>query len=373
MASTRLGFGPRVLSRGLAYAYLVMTTGIAGQVHAQGNGADSDRANLLFKKGKIAFNAGKYNDALRIYTEAWSLKQSPDIAANLAQTESELGNHRDAAEHYAFALAHLLPSSTDEQKQALAEGLAQEKKEIGSLRVTLEPEDSALTIDDAKVSVPATGDVFVEPGEHAVSVTHEGYEPNLQTVRLSKGASRVLWIKLQPIGANQELPAASEHRASDQLPTPAPSLDDDRSQRSIVPALVGGGLLAAGATVGVVFLFSANSSQKDADALRSRLSESNACGAGTPYGAQCTALHDKNVDVDRARTIEIVGFSVAGAAAVGTALYLLWPHSHSHSRSLNRSPHVNANPSADAHPALHWSPTFAISPGATSIGLSGRF
>src|SRR6478752_9013650 len=121
MVSTRLGIGPKVLSRGLACACLLMATATVGRVHAQGDGADSDRANLLFKKGKVTFNAGKFNDALRIYNEAWSLKQSPDIAANLAQTESELGQHRAAAEHFSFALAHLLPSSTDEQKQALAE------------------------------------------------------------------------------------------------------------------------------------------------------------------------------------------------------------------------------------------------------------
>src|SRR6478735_1160125 len=196
MASIRFGFGPKALSRGLAFACLVIATSIAASAHAQGDSVDGDRANQLFKKGKVAFNAGKYDDALRIYSEAWSLKQSPDIAANLAQTESELGQHRDAAEHFSFALDHLLPSSTDEQKQALAEGLAQEKKEIGTLRVTLEPSDSVLTIDGVRISVPPSGDVFLEPGEHAVSVNHEDCEPSQQTVRISRGASQVLWIKL---------------------------------------------------------------------------------------------------------------------------------------------------------------------------------
>src|SRR6478735_2538644 len=211
MASIRYGIGPKVLSRGLACACLLIATAFAGQLYAQGDSPDSDRANQLFKKGKVAFNAGKYNDALRIYTEAWSLKQSPDIAANLAQTESELGKHRDAAEHFSFALAHLLPSSTDEQQQALAEGLAQEKKEIGSLHVTLEPADSTLTIDDTAVTVPPTGDVYLDPGEHGVSVTHEGYESNRQTVRLSKGASQVLWIKLQQIGGAPAPSTDPEH------------------------------------------------------------------------------------------------------------------------------------------------------------------
>jgi len=353
MASRRFGIGPRVLSRGLACACLLIATSIALRGHAQGDSPDSERANLLFKKGKVAFNAGKYNDALRIYTEAWSLKQSPDIAANLAQTESELGKHRDAAEHFAFALAHLLPSSTDEQQQALAEGLAQEKKEIGSLHVTLEPADSVLTIDDAPVTVPPSGDVFLEPGEHGVAVTHEGYEPSQQTVRLSKGASQVLWIKLTQSGAPADASADPEHRGHAYTETTLPP-HGNHSHRSIVPVIVGGTLVAAGAAVGVVFLLTGNSAQKDADQMRAALSEPNACGAGTPYASECATLHDKNSDIDRARTIEIVGFSVAGAAAVGTVAYLLWPHSHSNASST-------------------LAPTFAISPGAGSIGVNGRF
>src|SRR6478735_10958853 len=250
MASIRYGIGPKVLSRGLACACLLIATAFAGQLYAQGDSPDSDRANQLFKKGKVAFNAGKYNDALRIYTEAWSLKQSPDIAANLAQTESELGQHRDAAEHFSFALDHLLPSSTDEQKQALAEGLAQEKKEIGTLRVTLEPSDSVLTIDGVRISVPPSGDVFLEPGEHAVSVNHEDCEPSQQTVRISRGASQVLWIKLTA--------SAGTHRAADGAtqPTDVTPPSGSHSHRSIVPAVIGGGLVVAGAAVGVVFLVS---------------------------------------------------------------------------------------------------------------------
>jgi len=336
---------------------LLVATSMAGHVLAQVDSADSDRANLLFKKGKVAFNAGKYNDALRIYIEAWSLKQSPDIAANLAQTESELGKHRDAAEHFSFALAHLLPSSTDEQKQALAEGLAQEKREIGSLHVTLEPADSVLTIDDARVTVPPNGDIFLEPGEHGVSVTHEGYEPSQQTLRLSRGVAQVLWIKLTAIGGSPTTAEDSEHPTQTPAETTLPPVHS-HSHRSIVPAIVGGGLVAAGAAVGVVFLSSANSSQKDADQLRASLPGANACGAGTVYAAECAELHDKNSDIDRARTLEIVGFSVAGAAALGTGLYLLWPRSHSSSRA--------SLPSS-------LSPTVAITPGVSHFGLSGRF
>src|SRR6187402_414994 len=175
--SRRTGSKSRVarIARRLAGAAFVLALGLSTRAFAD-NSADSDRANLLFKRGKVAFNDGKYADALRIYSEAWRLKQSPDIAANLAQTESELGQHRAAAEHFAYALAHLLPSSTDEQKYALSEGLEQEKRAIGSLRVTLEPADATLTIDEQPLTLPVNGEVFVEPGEHRVLASREGYE-----------------------------------------------------------------------------------------------------------------------------------------------------------------------------------------------------
>jgi hypothetical protein len=106
-----------------------------------------------------------------------------------------------------------------------------------------------------------------------------------------------------------------------------------------------------------MFLLSGNASQKDADALHDLHPEPNACGAGGPYETDCAALHSKNSDIDRARTIEVIGFSVAGAAAVGTAVYLLWPRSDG----------------APAAAVNRWAPTFAVAPGAGSIGLSGRF
>ena len=350
--TTRIGSGKRALRRGLVCASLLVAIGVTGAARAD-VAADSERANLLFKKGKLAFNAGKYNDALRIYGEAWGLKKSPDIAANLAQAESELGKHRDAAEHFAFALAHILPSSTDEQKFALSDGLDAEKKEIGTLRVTLEPADSTLTIDDVPVTVPTAGDVYLEPGEHHAKVTHEGYVPHQETLNVSKGAAQVLWIKLDQEGAPAGTAAApGQAPVADAAPPP---LDQSESpSRSIVPVIVGGGLVVAGAAVGVVFLLSGNASQKDADALPDKYAGPNACGVGTPYSADCATLHSKNSDIDSARTIEVIGFSVAGAAAVGTAVYLLWPRS-------------------DAATANHWAPSFAVAPGAGSVGLSGRF
>ncbi|HEX3852620.1 MAG TPA: tetratricopeptide repeat protein, partial [Polyangiaceae bacterium] len=307
---------------------------VAGSARADGNAADSERANLLFKKGKVAFNEGKYTDALRIYDEAWQLKQSPDIAANLAQTEAELGKHRDAAEHFAFALAHLLPSSTDEQKKALAEGLEIEKKDVGTLHVTLEPADAALNVDDAPVTLPTNGDIYVEPGDHHASVTRDGYQLNQQTVHVSKGGARVLWIRLEPADGATAAPTSSAETGTNlsaESPpesTNRPSIADSggSSGRSLVPAFVGGGVAVVGAAAGIGFLLSGNSHANKADNLANGIPGQSGCGTGTLHSDDCAVLHDENQSGASARRLETVSFGVAGAAVVATVIYLLWPH-----------------------------------------------
>ncbi len=353
------------LKAGGACACLALAMAISAPAHAQSNSADSDRANLLFKKGKIAFNDGKYSDALRIYSEAWSLKQSPDIAANLAQTESELGKHRAAAEHFAFALAHLLPSTTDEQKKALADGLDIEKKEVGTLHVTLEPADAALSVDDAPATLPPSGDLFVEPGEHRCSVTREGYESSAQTVRVSKGGSQVLWIKLNGVGgAAAAAPGVNPTSTPPLQATNPPGVDSGASnERSLVPVFVGGGIAVLGIAAGVGFLLSGNSHGDKAAELANQIPGQNGCGAGTPFAADCAALHSENQSGASARRLETASFVVAGAATVATIVYLLWP------RGENRMSGRAAG-SADFSALV---PSFGIARGIGTVGVSGRF
>jgi hypothetical protein len=302
---------------------------------------------------------------------AWHLKQSPDIAANLAQTEAELGKHRDAAEHFAFALAHLLPSSTDEQKKALAEGLEIEKKEVGTLHVTLEPADATFSIDDAPVTLPTNGDVYVDPGDHRTSVTREGYQPNQQTLHVSKGGARVLWIRLEPAdgaAAAPVSPAVAGTNPSSELPresTNRPSMADsgDTSGRSLVPAFVGGGIAVAGVAVGIGFLLSGNSHRQKVVDLSKEIPSPNGCGEGSLYGAQCAALNNEAESGATARRLETVSFAVAGAAAVATVVYLLWPHGDS---SMSGRAAGSAAFSAVT-------PTFEVARGLGTAGISARF
>ncbi|HEY4159936.1 MAG TPA: PEGA domain-containing protein [Polyangiaceae bacterium] len=324
----------------------------ARPAHSQLSAEDSERANALFKKGKLAYTDGHLQDALRLYGEAWQLKQSPDIAANLAQTEAELHIPRAAADHFAFALEHLLPSSTEEQKTALNQGLELEKKEIGTLHITLEPADAAIAIDGVATSLHPSGDLYVDPGEHRCAVTREGYQASEQTVKVSKGGSQVLWVKLNPSdggGAVGVGPATSP--SAGQSDTGAPPTDSGASHpRSLVPAYIGGGIAVVGVAAGFVFLASRSSHADKSQSISAQIPGDSGCGAGTAFAAQCDQLHSENDSAHSARGLEFVSFGVGAAAAVGTIVYLLWP-----------------KPSAGSGSALH------VYPGVGSLTLAGGF
>jgi hypothetical protein len=241
---------------------------------------------------------------------------------------------------------------------------------VGTLHVTLEPGDAAFSVDDAPVTLPTNGDVYVEPGDHRTSVTREGYQVNQQALHVSKGGARVLWIKLEPVAGGSVVatsPAESVTNPDSELPrdsTNRPSLPDNESSggRSLVPAFVGGGIAVAGAAVGIGFLLSGNSHGNKADDLANKISGQSGCSTGTLYAADCTSLHSENQSAASARRLETVSFAVAGAAAVATVLYLLWPHAEGTTGRVSGPVNFSA-----------LAPTLEVARGSATVGMSARF
>jgi hypothetical protein len=110
----------------LALSALPVIERTASAESASASATDAQRAAELVAGAKAARAAGDVHQALRAFRDAWELTKTPEIAANLAVVEASFGHHRDAAEHFQFALAHLPPTATVEQQQAVAAGLDEE-------------------------------------------------------------------------------------------------------------------------------------------------------------------------------------------------------------------------------------------------------
>src|SRR5215203_2605919 len=112
----------RLLLVSAALGACALTT--PGGALAQTTASETARVTDLFKSGKVAFSKGDMSEAERLFAQAFEIRKSSDIAANLGQSELEQQKYREAAEHFSWALANLLPSATDAQRKAVENGLA---------------------------------------------------------------------------------------------------------------------------------------------------------------------------------------------------------------------------------------------------------
>jgi len=164
---------------------------------AKPSSAMSDEADALFQQAKRALTSGNTHEAYRLYRSAWELKQTHDIAGNLAQVELLLDKKRDAAEHIAFALAHFPPSVQSERRDGLKSVLDGLRKDLGALRIRASVADAKIEIDGAPIGMaPLVDDVFVEPGAHVVEAKLAGYGPAQARVDAPKGSSQEVVLTL---------------------------------------------------------------------------------------------------------------------------------------------------------------------------------
>lgn len=306
-----------LLSSLLALGVMLPTRGAVAQTPAQ----ETARATDLFKRGKAAFAKGDLAEAEQLFEQALALRKSSDIAANLAQSQLEQQKYKRAAEHFAWALANLLPSATDAQRKAVETGLARSRAEVGVLRLEIKPEGADVMVAEESVGkAPIAGGVFVNPGEVIVSVKSEGFIAIDKRVLVDKATEQAVTIELKRSDLTPVVAAAPQPVASAPPPEAAP---DQAGHKSLVPAVVVTGVAVAGVAVGVVFTLSANSKEDEADALRDDLGPGACSEGGSGSQAQCDELKSQRESVDSARGVALGAFVVGGVAAV-VAGYLFW-------------------------------------------------
>lgn len=355
---------------------LVLCAALLGSVvtnvaSAQSTAADTARATELFKAGKAAFAKGDVPEAERLFAQAFAVRKSSDIAANLGQVELEQGKYRDAAEHFAWSLANMLPSATDAQRRAVENGLARARAEVAILRLEIEPEGADVLVGAHAVGKsPITSGVYVDPGEVIISVKRDGYVSLDKRVMVGKGTEQAVEIRLNPIESEPAVASTSTSAVTTEMPSATTS--PDRSEpKSLVPAYIATGVAVAGGVAGLVFTLSANSKEDDADSLSDRLRGEygdDACARGTAPSSDCGELSGDRESVDRSRNLAIGAFIVGGVAAL-TAGYFYWDAlSSRNTASAPTQPRW-----LGLRPTVEVSPPRAAATQSFKLGVSGTF
>jgi hypothetical protein len=342
---------------------------------AQTSASDTARVTQLFKSGKQAFSRNDMAEAERLFAEAFSLRKSSDIAANLGQSQLEQQKYRAAAEHFQWALVNLLPSASDTQRRAVEGGLARSRAEVGVLRLDIKPEGSDVLVGEQNLGkTPVASEVYVDAGEVIVSVKHEGFVAIDKRVMVGKGTEQAVEISLTPKdSAAPETATTPVGSGIEHKPTLGGAVDAPATKKSLVPAFVATGVAVAGGVVGLVFTLGASSKEDEADKLRDDLNGRGGCGeTGTAPSSECDDLSDQRKSVDSSRNVAIGAFVVGGVAAVAAGYFYWDALAHSSHKSVNAPPARRAvalTPSFD----LKRTPDERTTLGSFKLTLSGSF
>jgi len=328
--------------------------------------SDAERAGAraAANQGADAFDQGKWADAVELFTRAEAIVHSPIHLLYIGRAQLKLGHWVEAYEIFNRIAREPLEQPAS---PAATNAVAEAKRQLSTLDTQLpyiivvvkgtDTQGVTVTMDDTSVPSALVGVLHpVNPGPHkfrAASATQASQE---QTLDVKPGSRETIELVLAPNTA-AAVPAASAAAATPP-PTQAPLTEEPAqsgggSARSAmrIGGYVGLGVGVLGVGLGTVFVLSANSKQKDADAAFA------ACG-----GKSCSGEERKHVDsldgeVATSKSLALTSFIVGGVGvATGVTLLVL-------------SGKQRAEPSAHVAPAPRVVPWI----GYRSLGVSGTF
>jgi len=363
-------------------------------VRAQEEDPTVEMARQRFKEGIDFFDAKQFQKARAAFLQAYALKKHPAVLLNLAQSELRSGHEADAADHFSEFLREAKEQKPDERQAALA-GLGDAKKSVAEVTIQVDEKGADVLVDGKSRGVsPLPGAVYLAPGSHTITVQKGGREVST-TLSVEAGDSTSTKLTLNPAGADAASSTgplggkAGEDSQADRENDEAPAEDVSEGGAWLwhhPAALVTAGLAVAGVASGVVFSLSASSNYKsanstalliEAEAKKDGESKEGICsrigdismrrGAAraNDYTNACLIYRD-NVDRgDAMKTVAIVGFSIGGAAALGTVIYYIVDTSSAKSEASARAT------TPVRHTAISLSPTYT--PSYSGLTLSGSF
>jgi len=256
-------------------------------------GTSADVARDHFRRGEAAYQKGNYPLAIEEWQTAYSADPRPRIQYNIYQAHERLGQLGQAAE----ALQRYL-SSADPDDPYYADATArmaslQQRLQATGIRLVGGVEGATINVSGHNWGrLPRPDRIPVQPGNHRVVVTLEGYRDFTSNVIVPAGQVVDVPIQLERVEGT-DAPVAR--------PIEAPAQADEGP--NMTPLYVVSGVLLAGAVGTLVWTINRNS-------------ELNGCDD--------VDFFCKNQDsVETERTIALASTITLGVGAVGVLVYAL--------------------------------------------------
>lgn len=301
---------------------------------AQGTPPQSSQ-EAQYRRASEAVAAKDWAEAHRLLLDLWSKSHSYDVASSLGQVEMQLGHAAAAAQYFDFALENMSPREKPEVVTRVQQTLADLRRQIGTVELTLEPSNAELIVDGEAVAfTPTPSEIFLTPGNHTFAARLGDRTSAREGLEVVAGTQYRLDLKVDLGGGEARTsattstaPTGTPPAAAPQLPPPSSPPGRDSGKRSFVPVWIGVAVTAAGVATWTGFTVDAKSAKDDASRYRDLLGP-NGCSSGTANPADCSAARAAFDRQRRDVSLADVGLGVAVVAGAATLGYVLfWPSS----------------------------------------------
>lgn len=305
----------------LALGALLVTASAVGQPTPKDPGgeapdADAAKAAKLMRDAIRVGNDGDWKKARTMLEEAFSIKPTFDIAANLSLAEENTGDLGLAGDHLAYAIRMFPVVGKPEHKKTLQERYEALTKRVGRLTLRSNEAGAKIFVDERPRGQTPTADALhLEPGHHTIRLEKQGYIAQSRPSEAVAGGQASMAVQLER-DPNAGLPPAPTATPSGSVivPPSGSTVPPDKGKPAWPAVLMGttGGVALA---AGIVFVAVGLGKDGDLEAVR--------CPGNA---ASCPdEAHDQLSERNTLVGLSIGAFVLAGAAAVSTTLYLAIP------------------------------------------------
>lgn len=303
----------------------------SAEVAAQVEASEVGLAAAAYERGMESLNRQRYADAIVEFRESYRRNPVPDVLFNLALAFRGAGRIAAALGAFERYLAAAPANAPPERLRAITQIVPQLEQQVGHIQLHLEPTSATLRIDGRSVSQGAANEqlndfgsadqagglIRLDPGQHTIEASMDGYRAASHEVLVRSGSTERLEIVLAPTEAlprNVSEPAiamgASPHSAGAIAPVAG------RSGATRVAAIAVGAAGVVGLSVGVAAFVLRNEAIANWNSYQEPGSSSVPLSRGCLDGDRrngCTAL---NSDISLDTTVGAISMGVGGALMV---------------------------------------------------------
>lgn len=230
----------------VALALLLVQLTCAGARAQDSEASTTAAARSLFERGATAADAGDHATAVDLLGRSLSLRPSPVVAFNRAQSLVALGRLVEASE----TLARVEREATqDALRTAAAELRAMVAPRLAHVTVAVSPEDTdaEIQLDGAPLAAPLRGVATpVDPGTHVATALRDGVEVARAEATVAESGSGSLPLAVPAVTIAEPPPLEIPVEIPEQTP---PAQRDDTVLIAVLTTV--GVLVVAGVGIGV--------------------------------------------------------------------------------------------------------------------------